>query len=152
LALSGSSAAQTVTRGDSQPAWAGDGTRLAFVRLVGSHLEVFVMRADGSGLHALTHGAPDHVDPAWSPDGKTIAYSRLVEAHGQTLAGQVYSVPSTGGAQRRLTSGTGGYDELLGWSPDGKQIAFERIQGGVGAVYVKAASGGPERRLTPSAE
>ena len=135
LALGGGALARSaVTRGDIQPTWSPDGKRLAFARLVGGHLQLFVMNADGSGQRALTHGAPDHLDPAWSPDGKTLAFSRLVRAHGQTLSGQVYSVPSTGGAQKRLSSGTGGYDELFGWSPDGKQLLFDRIQDGVGAL------------------
>ena len=124
--LGGGAGAQINARGDSEPSWSPDGTRIAFTRLVGRNLEVFVMKADGSGQRALTHGSPNHLDPAWSPDGKTIAYSRLAQAHGQTLGGQVYTVPSNGGAQRRLTTGAGGYDELLGWSPDGKQIAFVR--------------------------
>src|SRR5581483_3110698 len=81
------SAAERVTSGDIQPTWSPSGKQNAFARLVGSHIELFVMDADGSGQHALTHGAPDHVDPTWSPDGKTIAYSALREANGQTLAG-----------------------------------------------------------------
>jgi len=78
VALGGGAGAQISTRGDSEPSWSPDGTRIAFTRLVGSSLEVFVMKADGSGQRALTHGSPNHLDPAWSPDGKTIAYSRLV--------------------------------------------------------------------------
>src|SRR5581483_11525859 len=97
-------------------------------------------------------GARDHLDPLWSPDGKTIAYSRLARSHGQTLGGEIYSVPAAGGAQRRITNGAGGYDELLGWSPDGKQLAFERIEAGVGAVFVTGATGGAAKRLTPNAE
>jgi len=134
LALCGGGSAAGVTRGDIQPTWSPDGKRIAFARLVGGNLELFAMNADGTGQRALTHGAPDHLDPAWSPDGTKIAFSRLVRAHGQTLGGQVFVVPSTGAAQKRLTAGSGGYDEVFGWSPDGKRIAFERIQAGVGAV------------------
>ena len=91
LALGGGGALAQggVTRGDIQPTWSPDGKKIAFARLVGTHLQLYVMNADGSGQKALTHGVPDHLDPAWSPDGKTIAFSRLVRAHGQTLAGQI---------------------------------------------------------------
>jgi TolB protein len=78
--LSGSVGAQQVTRGDIEPAWSPDGKKIAFARLVGGHPQIFVMNANGGGVRALTHGAPDHLDPTWSPDGKTIAYSRLVRA------------------------------------------------------------------------
>src|SRR5262249_11751325 len=142
LALGAAAGAQVgVTRGDIQPTWSPDGKKIAFARLVGGHLQLYVMNADGRGQAARTHRGPRHLDPAWSPDGKTIAFSRLVRAHGQTLAGQVYSVPSGGGGQNRLSSGTGGYDELFGWSPDGKQLLFDRIRGGVGALYVMNANG-----------
>jgi len=153
LALGGAAGAQgSVTGGDIPPTWSPDGKKIAFARLVGGHLQLYVMNADGSGQRALTHGAPDHLDPAWSPDGKTIAFSRLVRAHGQTLAGQVYSVPSGGGGQKRLSSGTGGYDELFGWLPDEKQLLFDRIRGGVGALYVMNADGSGQQSLTPSPE
>src|SRR5713226_9724202 len=33
----------------SFPAWSADGTRLAFVRALGGHNQIFVMNADGTG-------------------------------------------------------------------------------------------------------
>ena len=49
LTLSGGAGAQGVTRGDIQPTWSPDGKRIAFARLVGGHLQLYVMNADGSG-------------------------------------------------------------------------------------------------------
>ena len=36
--------------------------------------QIFVMRADGGGPHALTTPAQDSLDPIWSPDGTKLAF------------------------------------------------------------------------------
>ncbi|MFZ1756744.1 MAG: hypothetical protein WAU10_23530, partial [Caldilineaceae bacterium] len=59
---------------DWQP---GDG-RIVFQSQEGSHWEIFVVNADGSGLAALTRppigSQPDNVAPAWSFDGRWIVF------------------------------------------------------------------------------
>ena len=65
-------------------------------------------------------------------------------------AGQLYTVPKTGGVARRLTSGPG-YTSFSHFSPDGKQLAFTSQYDGNTEVYVMPGDGGEPRRLTTTA-
>ena len=76
--------------------------------------------------------------PAISPDGKTIVFS---------YKGDLYSVPSTGGEARQLTTNAA-YDSYPIWSPDGKKIAFASTREGSMDVFVIPANGGAPTRLT----
>lgn len=62
-------------REDSAPAWSPDGSWLAFTRTSDGRrsFQIYVIRANGSGLRRVTRGRFDY-DPAWSPDGRWIAY------------------------------------------------------------------------------
>ena len=76
--------------------------------------------------------------PAISPDGKTIVFS---------YKGDLYSVPSTGGEARQLTTNAA-YDSYPIWSPDGKKIAFASTREGSMDVFIIPANGGAPTRLT----
>ena len=67
-----------------------------------------------------------------------------------TYAGDLYTVPATGGTARRLTSDVG-FEMFARFSPDGKQIAFTGQYDGNTEVYVMPAEGGTPRRLTYTA-
>jgi Tol biopolymer transport system component len=67
-------------------AWSPNGARIAFASTrdgspgardpVDWNEEIYVMRADGSGLTRLTRTAGnEHWPPAWSPDGRHIAFT-----------------------------------------------------------------------------
>jgi Tol biopolymer transport system component len=62
-------------------AWSPDGSRLAFHSPSG----IYVMRADGSGLHRIS---TDGDQPTWSPDGSRIAFTR---------GGELFTMASDGG-------------------------------------------------------
>ena len=64
-----------------------------------------------------------------------------------TYAGDLYSVPVTGGDAVRLTSHIG-YEAFAHYSPDGKTIAFTGEYDGNREVYVIPAAGGEPRRVT----
>ncbi len=75
---------------------------------------------------------------ALSPDGSTIAF---------TYKGDIYSVPATGGAAKRLTTDPA-YDTKPIYSPDGSMIAFQSNRMGGHDIYVMPAAGGTPRRIT----
>jgi tricorn protease len=62
-------------------------------------------------------------------------------------AGDLYTVASTGGVARRLTSHEG-YEMFPRFSPDGKWLAFTAQYDGNTEVYVMPADGGEPKRLT----
>lgn len=76
---------------------------------------------------------------------------RFPDIHGDAVvfshAGDLWSVPASGGMARRLTSGDG-LELFPCFSPDGKWIAFTGQYDGSLDVYVMPASGGEPRRLT----
>ncbi len=64
-----------------------------------------------------------------------------------SYAGDLYTVPATGGEARRLTSHVG-YEIFPRFSPDGSQLAFTGQYDGNTEVYVMDARGGEPRRIT----
>jgi Tol biopolymer transport system component/imidazolonepropionase-like amidohydrolase len=73
-----------------------------------------------------------------SPDGKTVVFS---------LLGDLYLVPLSGGAARRITSGPG-YDVQPRFSPDGAWIAFASDRGGTENLWVADAEGKNARAVS----
>jgi Tol biopolymer transport system component/tRNA A-37 threonylcarbamoyl transferase component Bud32 len=74
---------------DRGPAWAPDGTRIAFYSDRSGDYELWTIRPDGSGLVQLTSGTGTAGFPTWSPDGKTIAFGAkklyLVDPHASSV-------------------------------------------------------------------
>jgi tricorn protease len=79
---------------------------------------------------------------------------RFPAIHGKQIvfshAGDLYTVASTGGVARRLTSDVG-YEMFPRFSPDGKWIAFTGQYDGNTEVFLMPAEGGVPRRLTYTA-
>ncbi len=82
----------------------------------------------------------DHV---LSPDGNNIAVSHATKEDGKS---RVYTLPLDGGVPRLITPMAPSY--LHGWSPDGKYLAYCAEREGEYDIYVIAAEGGEEKRLT----
>lgn len=147
---------------DSNPTWAPDGKRIAFVRQIGSRARLLLMSADGTGITNITANFNQSVrDPEWSPDGNRIAFTDgfsvyVVNADGSQLkslaAGKnptwspdgsrvayvtlntVRVVGADGSGDRQLAAG---FRELweISWSPAGSQIAFVNDPGGAGSTF-----------------
>ncbi len=101
------------------PAWASNGSRIAFSsdRPAGDS-EIYVSDPSGGGVQRLTsfHG-PD-VSPTWNP--KTNA--QIAWVSGRTGLPQIYIMDSDGANVQRMTDG--GYATSPSWSPNGQFLAF----------------------------
>lgn len=80
---------------------------------------------------------------------------RFPTVYGNTVvfsyAGDLYSVPLTGGLARQLTNDKNGFEVFPRFSPDGKSIAFTGQYDGNTEVYLIPTSGGVPKRLTITA-
>ena len=129
---------------DSYPAWSPDGRRLAFVGGTGSVDQVFVIRADGTGLRQITDSSPitkESLD--WSPDGLRIAYSASASLDSGPFSIHVVDVDGshdTTIAETRPPDVE--YVELRDWSPDGRTILYGS-DGGAGSGLWTMTPAGP---------
>lgn len=76
-------------------------------------LDVYLIRADGTGLIRLAQGA---MEPALSPDGTCVAFTRWGEKEG------IYTIRTNGTDEKLVFSAH--QPRQPAWSPDGKRIAF----------------------------
>jgi WD40-like Beta Propeller Repeat len=84
LALDGSESRRILDDGSS-PVYSPDGSKIALVRRIeeygenrGENTDLFVVNADGTGLHRLTRTpAQPELFPSWDPSGERLAYVRL---------------------------------------------------------------------------
>jgi len=59
---------------DSQPAWAPERDKIAFISDRDGNPEVYLMNIDGSGIVRLTETTGAESNPAWSADGKILGF------------------------------------------------------------------------------
>jgi dipeptidyl aminopeptidase/acylaminoacyl peptidase len=112
--------------------WSPDGRTVAYVQ--DSHgTEIWLVGANGSSAHALTHRARGIGDllPVWSPDG-----TRLAFASDRTGKLEVWVVNADGTGLQRLTSTPSAPNGAqrassvpLLWTADGSQIVARRPDG-----------------------
>ena len=66
--------------------------------------DLFVMRADGSGVRRLTQGGQS-TDPVWSPDGQELAFTRPKSTPKFEFLLDLRVMKADGTRKRRLTHG-----------------------------------------------
>jgi dipeptidyl aminopeptidase/acylaminoacyl peptidase len=87
--------------------------------------DIYIVKADGTGLKQLTNDPNLKGRPTWSPDGKRIVFA--VHPQGSTTGrdATMWVMNADGSGKRQLTKGAVGGDWAT-WSPDGKQIIYMR--------------------------
>ncbi len=123
--------------GACQPAWAPDGSRLAFISPCAGNQEIypgagiFVINVDGTGLTPITMAAGGDFDPAWSPDGSKIAFTSLRDFN----RAQIYTFDFGENLSSSISKNTV-RDSQPAWSPDGSQIAFVTTRRGPYQIWI----------------
>ena len=159
---------------DRNPDVSPDGRRIVFERQGETMDDIFVVKADGSGLRQLTNtGFPEgnclpddgecNTSPAWSPNGKWIVFGRafgpVVDDYVETFA--LFMMRADGSRERQLTqldappTGATGEDLEPQFSPDGTKVLFQRANVRTGkpvdgiALWILDLRTGREHRVTP---
>jgi Tol biopolymer transport system component len=135
---------------DSNPTLSPDGRRIAFESNRHGNWrsykdsDVFVMRADGTGVRELTFSNAFDGDPAWSRT------NRIAFESERTGNADVWVIDGDGSNETQLTTSPA-FDGDPAWSPDGTKIAFtSQRDNGDREIYVMNADGSGTTRLTNS--
>ena len=164
----------THSSGDFRPAWSQDGQWLAFTSdrdsrqpIVGGFLtqhstEIYVIRADGTGLRRVTQAQKVAGSPSWSGDGKHLLFyeaemselAKIDSVTRQRGTTQIATIDLATGERRLLTTGLGEKwsprfvtQDRIGYSSGGPEGGLEFIAGAAGVRgEVSAPSWSPDRR------
>lgn len=109
------------------PDWQPGGNRIVFQSNEGSHWQLFMIHADGTGRRSLTRPKttlvdqlPSNVAAAWSPDGRHIAYLSNVTSSGEAGEWKLWIMNADGSQQRPLPLNlifeyTFGVEQVVSW-------------------------------------
>jgi TolB protein len=85
-------------------------------------MDLYVMRADGSGQRQITHLPGASFAPAFYPNGQRVIFASNFEAP-TTSEFELYAVDRDGANREQITF-AGGFNAFPMFSPDGRQLAF----------------------------
>jgi dipeptidyl aminopeptidase/acylaminoacyl peptidase len=129
---------------DTEPAFSSDGRTIAFAR----DGDVWAMRADGSGQHALTAGPEIDGRPLVAANGRYVLFERRVA---EGAARDLYTV-SVGGGPAHVLAESLADERQASFSSDGRLIVFvrgfARPSGETSDLFSVGPSGDGRRRLT----
>lgn len=124
------------------PAWAPDGTKLAYVSFEKKKPIIFVQSLMTGQRQVLANFKGNNSAPAWSPDGSKLA---IVLTYGANS--QVYTINADGTGLKQLTKSSA-IDTEPTWSPDAKWVYFSSDRGGKPQIYKVSSLGGEAQRVT----
>ena len=124
-----------------EPAWSPDASQIAFSSRRSGTLDLWVMRADGTGTRQLTSGKQADSHPTWSSDGTQLVFAR---------DGDIYVISAADGSGLRRISDPLAEEREPAWSPDGAWIAYVRRTPGTPAreLWLMRPDGSERRAVT----
>jgi len=148
---------------DWAPVYSPDGGTIAFISFgrLGLIQAIYLMNADGSGIHSFSPAWLGSLGADWSPDGKGIVFFSNdpfdcgVECF--PLSSELWTIGVDDGVLTRLTFNNRNWhginsvphDANPSWSPQGDAIVFERISpdASTTALYILDRDGGNLRAV-----
>ena len=135
------------------PHWSPDGTRVAVFCCDEPAVAAHIVNPDTGEFARLPRmdyrGLEEDCGSAWSPDGQLIACGNF--GHAKPRNTGVWTIRSSDGGLKQLTSNPGGEDDPGDFSPDGAGLVFVRgdQHGTPTGVFVVGVDGSGLRRITP---
>jgi TolB protein len=115
LPVAGHGAPPSVMR---DPRFSPDGRQIALSSNRDGNLEIYIVKADGSGLRRVTDDPAMDGAPEWSPDGKSLAFHSNRDGNLE-----VYTIDVDGSNVRRWSDDPG-LDLSPTWSRDGTSLFY----------------------------
>ncbi len=103
-------------------AWSPDGEQIVYGSNASGRINLWLMNADGSGSHQLTHSDDSQFSATWAKNGSGLVYQ---QDRGGDEIYDLYFVPAAGGEPQNLTNTNQTTETGPRFSPDGKWIAFQ---------------------------
>lgn len=133
---------------DVKPTWSSDGRSIAWERtLPNQPPQVWMLTIDGanqvSNVHMIVGNGARH--PAFAPNDPT----RIAYSDGTNIFSATVSTTGPATSPAALTANAGQNVDPW-WSPDATRIAFVSLRDGNEEIYIMAANGTDQRRLTDS--
>ena len=133
---------------DALPQFSPDGTRLAFIRDVGTTsikpIDIYVARGDGSDPTKITpEPIWDTKSISWTPDGGHLAVISSVDAASNRL--DLYDAAGSGSVETIATAA--GMDFARFRPPDGREIMYRALVDGKWGLFATDADGSNPRPL-----
>lgn len=122
---------------DTQPNWAPDGSRLAFLSDRGGKNQIWVIEAGGGEAQQLTRLAKGAGDPVWSPDGQFLAFTSRVKTGEQ-------AAEETKDKDKDKDKGGARVITRLKFKSNGVGLLPEERQ----HIFIVPVAGGPARQIT----
>jgi TolB protein len=121
---------------------------IAFSATRAGNVDIYVSRADGTGLRRLTRTRGDEDSPAWSPDGRKIAFRSTRDGDQE-----IYVMNADGSDRHNVSRNPSADDRSPAWSPDGGTIAYATGAGRgepdyLNDIWLMSPDGGDKHPLT----
>jgi uncharacterized protein YjdB len=126
----------------SDPAFAADGSRIAFTGIRGGRRDIFVMDADGTNAAPLAGSVGSEGHPQFTPDASAVVFQSDRAGHSQ-----IFMQPLGGSEAVQLTQEPA-VNMLPALSPDGETIAFVSMRDGGANIWLMSKDGSNQRAFT----
>jgi Tol biopolymer transport system component len=98
-------------------------------------LELWIMRADGSGKRQITHNGAANFAPYFFPDGKRLIFASNLGSGGGVNNFELYAINVDGTGLERITYSPG-FDGFPVFSPDGKKLVWSSARNAKGETEI----------------
>jgi len=102
---------------------------------------IYILPIEGGTPRQITKSAPSYWH-GWSPDGKTLAF--VGQRNGEF---DIYSIPTEGGEEKRLTTAKG-LDDGPEYTPNGEWIYFNSVRTGQMHIWKMRPDGSEQTQVT----